>query len=85
MEITVTDDMSIMASDTVTGCPENTMTLQTDEDVSPVQQDLEDVKDRLVTISEQLDLCQSVLNDLKDLSDLLVRKSLQDVTLPQKK
>lgn len=73
-------------------------------------QDLEDVKDRLVTISEQLDLCQSVLNDLKDLSDLLVvssfffldiwhsadfsklimiyifqRKSLQDVTLPQKK
>ncbi|KAI9524027.1 hypothetical protein NQZ68_020988 [Dissostichus eleginoides] len=58
------------------------LALQTDEGVAPDKQELEDVSDRLVTLSDHITICNQVLNDLKELSDILVRKSLQDVTLP---
>ncbi|KAM7383160.1 hypothetical protein PAMP_002838 [Pampus punctatissimus] len=49
------------------------------------QQLLKDVDGRLVTLSDKINLCNRVLEDLKDLSDLVVRKSFQDVSLPQLK
>ncbi|KAA8591753.1 hypothetical protein FQN60_017127 [Etheostoma spectabile] len=73
----------VMASNT--GCTEDTMTVQPDEGVSRARQNLEDTEDRLVTLSEQITLCTRVSNDLKDLSDILVRKSLQNVSLPLRK
>ncbi|KAG7474488.1 hypothetical protein JOB18_010081 [Solea senegalensis] len=56
----------------------------TEDGVSPGVQH-ERVTDRLRTLSEKLSVCDTVLNDLKDLSDILVRKSLQDLTLPSQK
>ncbi|KAK9514110.1 hypothetical protein VZT92_027599 [Zoarces viviparus] len=73
-----------MASETVPGCSD--LTMRTEEAVSRDKQDLEDIEDRLVTLSDKLNLCNQVLNDLKALSGVLVRKSLQDVSsLPPQK
>ncbi|KAL7392908.1 hypothetical protein ABVT39_003689 [Epinephelus coioides] len=69
-----------MASDT-----EETVTLCNDEGVSLVKQNLEVVGDRLVSLSEKITLCNRILDDLKDLSDVLVRKSLHEVSLPTQK
>lgn len=41
----------------------------------PPPQNLEDVEVRLVTLSERITLCNRVLNDLKDLGDVLVVSS----------
>ncbi|KAK5861921.1 hypothetical protein PBY51_017359 [Eleginops maclovinus] len=62
---------------------EGTLALQTDEAMALDKQAQEDVSDRLVTLSDKLNICNQLLKDLKELSDILVRKSLQDVTLPQ--
>ncbi|TDH11548.1 hypothetical protein EPR50_G00061790 [Perca flavescens] len=85
MERQSSQEKDHMASNTVAGCTEDTMTVQTDEGVSRAKQNLEDLEDRLVTLSERITLCDRVFNGLKDLSDILVRKSLQNVSLPPQK
>ncbi|CAB1429028.1 unnamed protein product [Pleuronectes platessa] len=72
----------VMASDTDSAGDKPTV--RTEDDVSTVKQ-LEEVNNRLGTLSEGITMCERVLNDLKDLSEVLVRKSLQDVTLPPQK
>ncbi|KAL6109762.1 uncharacterized protein ACO6RY_12821 [Pungitius sinensis] len=76
-----------MAAGTVPDCTD--LTPQTDEGPSLVQQvsrtEVEVVEDRLGTLKENIHLCNQVLVDLEDLRGLLVRKSLQDVSLPQQK
>ncbi|KAM7383159.1 hypothetical protein PAMP_002838 [Pampus punctatissimus] len=74
-----------MASDTVTDCTVETAAQRREEGTPPVEQLLKDVDGRLVTLSDKINLCNRVLEDLKDLSDLVVRKSFQDVSLPQLK
>ncbi|MED6231909.1 hypothetical protein ATANTOWER_013347 [Ataeniobius toweri] len=55
-----------------------------EEDLVFLQQK-EKVYVRLATLSENIDVCNAVLDDLKSLKDILVNKSLQDVYLkPQK-
>ncbi|CAK6964368.1 hypothetical protein E3U43_020351 [Scomber scombrus] len=71
-----------MASDT--DCPTEAVVQQKEEGIPPVKQLLEEVDGRLVTLSEKITMCDRVLEDLKDLGNL-VRKSFQDVSLPQQK
>ncbi|KAK2909991.1 hypothetical protein Q8A73_007706 [Channa argus] len=71
--------------ETVTGCTADTITRRADSGVSVSQQLLQDVNDRLVALSEKITMCNQVLDDLKNLSDVLQKKSVQDVSLAQQK
>ncbi len=57
-------------------CRSNISWLFVQTNILLLPQDLEEVEDRLMTLSERVTLCNRVLNDLKDLSDVLVVSSL---------
>lgn len=69
-----------MASD-----PDRKGATVTDEDISQEKQTLEDVESKIATLSGRMDLCTKIVEDLNDLHGILVRKSLQDVSLPIQK
>lgn len=52
---------------------------------SPTEKSLHDVEARLATLSDQMDICTAILSDLKELNEVLVTRSLPDVTLPLQK
>ncbi|KAK6326104.1 hypothetical protein J4Q44_G00017480 [Coregonus suidteri] len=58
---------------------------QNDETDSSNTQLLEDLQDQLVSLKEQMDLCNTVLKDLVDLRGILREKKLSDGSFPAPK